>query len=220
MTYFAHETAIIDEGVEIGDGTKIWHFAHVFTGAKIGENCSFGQNTMVAGGVVIGSNVKVQNNVAIYAGITIEDDVFLGPSCVLTNVSNPRSQVVRRGIYEETTLNRGVTIGANATIVCGITLGRYVFVAAGTVVTKSYPDYAMIVGVPGRQVGWMSRHGHKLEFNFDGTATCPESNFTYKLTEANGETTVHCVDLDEDSPLPKKLATGTKPYRDYSQATT
>jgi len=212
--YFAHESSIVDDGATIGAGTKIWHFAHIFGGAEIGENCSFGQNTMVADAVKIGRNVKVQNNVAIYAGTTIEDDVFLGPSCVLTNVSNPRSQVIRRGIYEETLIRRGATVGANATIVCGITLGRYCFVAAGTVVTKPCPDYAMIVGVPGRQVGWMSRHGHKLQFNEDGTAICPESKFRYEKREASGEERVRCLDLDEDANLPSELSLGTVSYRE------
>ncbi|MEL7498532.1 MAG: acyltransferase [Planctomycetota bacterium] len=214
MNYFAHETAIVDEGATIGEGTKIWHFAHVFADAVIGQRCSFGQNTMVAGGVTIGNNVKVQNNVAIYAGTTIEDDVFLGPSCVLTNVSNPRSQVVRRGIYETTLLRRGATIGANATVVCGITLGRYAFIAAGAVVTKDVPDYALITGVPGKCVGWMSRHGHKLEFGDDGTAICAESGYRYQLT-LEGTPRVRCLDLDEESPLPDELAVGDKPYREY-----
>jgi len=212
--YFTHESSIVDDGAKIGSGTKIWHFAHVFAGAVIGNNCSFGQNTMIASEVKIGSNVKVQNNVAIYAGTTIEDDVFLGPSCVLTNVSNPRSQVIRRGFYEKTLIRRGATIGANATIVCGISLGRYSFVAAGTVVTKSCPDYAMIVGVPGRQVGWMSRHGHKLQFD-DRISTCPESNFRYELANENGTGNVRCLDLNEDADLPAELAHGTQPYRDF-----
>jgi UDP-2-acetamido-3-amino-2,3-dideoxy-glucuronate N-acetyltransferase len=148
MSFFAHPTAIIDEGVQIGAGTKVWHFAHICPGAQIGENCIFGQNTMVAGGVKIGCNVKVQNNVAIYTGTVIEDDVFLGPSCVLTNVTNPRSQVVRHSLYETTVVRRGATVGANATLVCGITLGRYAFVAAGAVVTRDVPDYGFVQGVP------------------------------------------------------------------------
>src|SRR3954468_12949072 len=162
-TYFAHPTAIIDEPCQIGAGTKVWHFAHICAGAKIGEKCIFGQNTMVAGGVDIGSNVKVQNNVAIYTGTIIEDDVFLGPSCVLTNVTNPRSQINRHALYEKTTIRRGATVGANATIVCGVILGRYCFIAAGAVVTKDVPDYALMTGVPARQAGWMSRHGHRLQ---------------------------------------------------------
>ena len=221
---YAHPTAVVDDGATIGAGTKVWHFAHVFGGAVIGERCSFGQNTMVADGVVIGSNVKVQNNVAIYGGTTIEDDVFLGPSCVLTNVSNPRSQVVRRSIYETTRLRRGATVGANATIVCGVTLGRYAFVAAGAVVTKDVGDYEMIVGVPGRVRGHMSRHGHPLAFGDDGHAVCPESGLRYERTTnqsdaANNDAdeagvAVRCLDLDEDAPLPSEMAVGTQSYRD------
>lgn len=211
-TYFSHETAVIDEGAEIGANTKIWHFAHICDGAVIGEDCSFGQNTMVAGGAIIGRNVKVQNNVAIYAGTEIEDDVFLGPSCVLTNVTNPRSQVVRRGLYEKTLIRRGATIGANATIVCGITLGRYSFVAAGAVVAKDVPDYGFVLGVPGRQKGWMSRHGHILTFT-DGKAVCPESGFRYQLDDG----AVTCLDLDEEAPLPSHLATGEQGYDDYKK---
>lgn len=209
--YQAHPTAVIDEGAEIGGGTAIWHFAHICTGAKIGERCSFGQNTMVAGGVSIGNNVKVQNNVAIYTGAEIEDDVFLGPSCVMTNVTNPRSQVVRRGIYEKTVIRRGATVGANATIVCGITLGRYAFVAAGAVVAKDVPDYGFIVGVPGRLRGHMSRHGHLLDFDDSGRAKCPESGFAYEKTEAG----VRCLDLDEEAPLPPELGRGSVPYDDF-----
>lgn len=213
--YYAHETAIVDEGATVGKGTKIWHFAHVFKGAVIGENCSFGQNTMVSDGVIVGSNVKLQNNVAIYTGTTIEDDVFLGPSCVLTNVTNPRSQVVRRSLYEETLIRRGATVGANATIVCGITLGRYSFVAAGAVVAKDVPDYAMMVGVPGRQIGWMSRHGHALKNpDSEGVMTCPESGFRYQ--EKDG--VLRCLDLDEDAALPEELAVGHKTYDDFKKA--
>ncbi len=206
--YYAHETAIIDEPCEIGEGTKIWHFCHVSARAKIGARSSFGQNCFVASGVEIGSNVKVQNNVSIYTGTVIEDDVFLGPSCVLTNVTNPRSQVVRQSLYETTRLRRGATVGANATIVCGTTVGRYAFIAAGAVVTKDVPDYALMAGVPARQQGWMSRHGHRLQFGDDGVAVDPESGFRYQLE--NG--TVRCLDLDEESPLPKELAVGTKAY--------
>ena len=203
-----HPTAIIDEGSVIGEGTKVWHFAHIGDGAEIGERCNFGQNTMVAGGVRIGNNVKVQNNVAIYTGTEIEDDVFLGPSCVLTNVTNPRSQVVRRGLYEKTIIRRGATVGANATIVCGITLGRYAFIAAGAVVAKDVPDYGLILGVPGKLAGHMSRHGHLLKFDSDNRATCPESGFVY---EKSGEQ-VHCLDLDEEQALPDDLAEGKKNY--------
>ncbi len=215
MNYFAHETAIVDDGASIGDGTKIWHFAHIFGGAVIGAQCSFGQNTMVANEVTIGRNVKVQNNVAIYAGTVIEDDVFLGPSCVLTNVSNPRSQIVRRGVYETTLLKRGATIGANATIVCGTTLGRYSFVAAGAVVTKSVPDYAMMAGVPAGQIGWMSRHGHRLKFDESGNAICPESKLRYQIAEKENAPTVTCLDVGEDEPLPDSLSQGAKSYQQF-----
>ncbi|MCP5540624.1 MAG: N-acetyltransferase [Akkermansiaceae bacterium] len=203
-----HPTAIVDEGARIGDGTRVWHFAHICAGAEIGERCSFGQNTMVADGVRVGDNVKVQNNVALYTGTEIEDDVFLGPSCVLTNVTNPRSQVVRRGLYEKTVIRRGATIGANATIVCGITLGRYAFVAAGAVVAKDVPDYGFVVGVPGRLKGHMSRHGHPLRFDAENRAVCPESGYAY---EKDGER-VRCLDLDEEAPLPGNLAEGKKTY--------
>ncbi len=208
-----HESAIVDDGAVIGQDTKIWHFAHICSGTKIGERCSFGQNTMVANDVVIGSNVKVQNNVAIYTGTEIEDDVFLGPSCVLTNVTNPRSQVVRRGIYERTLIKRGATIGANATIVCGITLGRYSFIAAGAVVANDVPDYGFVMGVPGRCKGWMSRHGHVLQFDDTHRATCPESRFEYELDEAGQ--TVRCLTLDEEEPLPENLSKGVTPYDDF-----
>lgn len=209
---YIHPTAIVDDGADIGAGTKIWHFSHIFGKAKIGKNCSFGQNTMVADNVIVGDNVKVQNNVAIYTGTVIEDDVFLGPSCVLTNVTNPRSQVLRRSIYESTRIQRGTTIGANATIVCGTTLGRYCFIAAGAVVAKDIPDYALIVGVPGRQKGWMSRHGHPLQFNTEGKAVCPESGLVYRLEDNNR---VHCLDLKEEDPLPEELAVGKLAYDAY-----
>lgn len=209
--YFAHETAVIDPDVEIGEGTKIWHFAHICSGARIGRGCIFGQNTMVANNVVIGSNVKVQNNVAIYTGTEIEDDVFLGPSCVLTNVTNPRSQIRRHSLYERTLIRRGATVGANATIVCGITLGCYAFIAAGAVVTKDVPDYGFVVGVPGRLRGWMSRHGHLLHFNEQGRAVCPESGFEYELKCGH----VRCLTLDEDAPLPPELTEGIKSYDEF-----
>ena len=209
--FTSHPTAIIDDNVSIGAGTKIWHFAHICSGARIGERCIFGQNTMVANDVVIGSNVKVQNNVAIYTGTTIEDDVFLGPSCVLTNVTNPRSQVKRHSLYETTLIRKGTTVGANATIVCGITLGRYSFIAAGAVVAKDVPDYGFIMGVPGRQKGWMSRHGHLLHFDEAGIAICPESKYRYQLEDNQ----VSCLDLDEEAPLPESLTLGEKTYDEF-----
>ena len=210
--YSVHPSAVVDEGAKIGAGTKIWHFAHVCSDAIIGENCSFGQNTMVAPGVSVGNNVKVQNNVSIYTGTVVEDDVFLGPSCVLTNVSNPRSQVSRQSLYEETRIRRGATIGANATIVCGTTIGRYAFISAGAVVTKDVLDYSMILGVPGKQRGWMSRHGHPLrEKNELGEFVCPESGFRY--AEEDGK--LICLDFDEEEPLPTELSVGKTGYRDF-----
>jgi len=210
--YFVHESAYVDEPCEIGKGTKIWHFSHVMKDAKIGENCIFGQNVNVASGVVIGNNVKVQNNVSIYAGTVIEDDVFLGPSCVLTNVTNPRSQILRHSLYEKTIFRRGATVGANATIVCGIELGRYSFVSAGGVVTKDVPDYALVVGVPAKQVGWISRHGIPLpEPDADGIMICPESGYYYKEVDLG---VVKCVDLDEEASLPPEKAIGVVLYRD------
>jgi len=211
----AHESAYVDEGAAIGAGTKIWHFCHVMGGAVLGENCSLGQNVMIASDVHIGSNVKIQNNVAVYTGTEVEDDVFLGPSCVLTNIPNPRSEVVRRGLYERTLIRRGATIGANATIVCGTTIGRYAFVAAGAVVTKSIPDYAMVIGCPARRVGWMSRHGHRLEEDSDdGIMTCPESGYRYKETEPG---VIRCLDLDEDAPLPESQRVGTMRFGEQHQ---
>jgi len=179
--YFAHDTAVIDEGVKIGAGTKIWHFSHVMTGSRIGEGCNLGQNVVVSPDVVLGRNVKVQNNVSIYTGVICEDDVFLGPSMVFTNVINPRSAVVRRDQYVKTLVGRGATIGANATIVCGNNIGRFSFIGAGAVVTKDVPAYALVVGNPARQVGWMSEYGHRLDFNEERQATCPESNEVYVL---------------------------------------
>jgi len=179
--YFAHETAVIDEGVEIGKGTRIWHFSHLMTGCKLGEGCNLGQNVVVSPGVVLGNNVKVQNNVSIYTGVICEDDVFLGPSMVFTNVVNPRSAVVRRDEYVNTLVEKGATIGANATIVCGNKIGKFAFIGAGAVVTREVLPYALVVGNPSRQVGWMSEYGHRLEFNEQGLATCPESGEEYKL---------------------------------------
>jgi UDP-2-acetamido-3-amino-2,3-dideoxy-glucuronate N-acetyltransferase len=207
--FYVHSSSFADEGSIIGKGTKIWHFSHILSGAKIGECCSFGQNVSVAGGTVIGNNVKVQNNVSIYEGTEIEDDVFLGPSCVLTNVTNPRSQVLRKSLYETTLLRRGCSVGANATIVCGVTIGRYSFIAAGAVVSKDVPDYALVVGVPGRQKGWMSRHGHLLKNpDAEGILTCPESGLRYK--EEAG--CLRCLDLDEEAPLPPEMAIGKEFY--------
>jgi len=210
--YFAHPTAYVDEGCRIGKGTKIWHFSHVTKDARIGENCILGQNVFVAAGVVIGNNVKVQNNVSIYTGAVIDDDVFLGPSCVLTNVTNPRSQIVRHDLYEKTTIRRGATVGANSTIVCGVELGRYSFVSAGAVVTKSVPDYALVRGIPARQAGWISRHGIPLpQPNAEAVMVCPESGYRYKEVEPG---VVKCLDLHEDAPLPREQAIGKVCYRD------
>jgi len=180
-TYFAHETAVIDEGCNIGEGTKIWHFSHIMPHCTIGKNCNIGQNVVVSPEVVLGNNVKVQNNVSIYTGVICEDDVFLGPSMVFTNVINPRSAIVRKDQYKKTIVKKGATIGANATIVCGITIGEYAFVGAGAVVTKDVKPYALVVGNPSRQTGWMSEYGHKLHFNDKGIAICPESKEKYKL---------------------------------------
>ena len=213
--YFVHASAYVDDGAEIGEGTKIWHFAHILSGAKIGKRCIFGQNTMVAGDVVIGDNVKVQNNVAVYAGTVVADDVFLGPSCVLTNVTNPRSQVVRHSLYEKSLIRRGATVGANATIVCGVELGRYAFVAAGAVVAADVSDYALVAGVPARPMGWMSRHGHRLTGpDPDGIMVCPESGFRYKETSPG---VLRCLDLDEEAPLPPELAAGKISYDEFKK---
>jgi UDP-2-acetamido-3-amino-2,3-dideoxy-glucuronate N-acetyltransferase len=206
-----HPSAMVDEGARIGAGTKIWHFSHIQKGARIGQKCVIGQNVNVDA-AIIGNNVKIQNNVSIYAGVVVEDDVFLGPSCVLTNVTNPRSQVNRHGIYEKTLIRTGATIGANATLVCGVTVGRYAFVAAGAVVTRDVPDYAMVRGNPARQAGWMSRHGHVLTPGADGMCRCPESGLRYQLT---GPGQFRCLDLAEDAPLPAELAVGRKPYADF-----
>lgn len=213
--YFVHESAYVDEPCEIGKGTKIWHFSHIMKDVEIGERCIFGQNVNVASGVVIGSNVKVQNNVSIYTGTIIEDDVFLGPSCVLTNITNPRSQVVRHSLYEKTILRRGTTVGANATIVCGIELGRYCFIAAGAVVVKDVPDYALMMGVPAKRMGWMSRHGIRLpNLDSDGAMVCPESSYRYKEVKPG---VVRCLDLDEAEPLPADKAVGKIPYDDFKK---
>ena len=216
--FFAHPTAVVDEPCEIGAGTKIWHYSHILKGAKIGASCVFGQNCQVAGDVVIGNNVKVQNNVSVYAGAVIEDDVFLGPSCVLTNVTNPRSQVNRHALYEKTVFRRGATIGANATIVCGIELGSYCFIGAGAVVIKDVPAYALMVGNPARQSGWMSRHGQVLaDPDEQGIMRCPEAGLRYKEIAPG---VVRCLDLDENEPLPNHLRTGTKQYDEFKTQTT
>ncbi len=183
--YQAHETAVIDEGCKIGKGTRIWHFSHIMPGCTIGENCNLGQNVVVSPGVVLGRNVKVQNNVSIYTGVRCEDDVFLGPSMVFTNIVNPRSAVVRKEQYVKTLVGRGASIGANATIVCGNDIGRYSFIGAGAVITREVRPYALVVGNPARQVGWMSEYGHRLDFDKEGFATCPEGGEKYRLE--NGE---------------------------------
>lgn len=197
--YFVHESSYIDVPCAIGKGTKIWHFCHIMKNAILGERCNIGQNVCIASDVIIGSNVKIQNNVSVYTGTIIEDDVFLGPSCVLTNVTNPRSQINRHALYEKTIIKRGATVGANATIVCGVTIGRYAFIAAGAVVTKDVPDYALMVGVPARQDGWMSRHGYRLERTDDHqNYICPESKYHYTLTK---DSILKCVNSDEEEPL-------------------
>jgi UDP-2-acetamido-3-amino-2,3-dideoxy-glucuronate N-acetyltransferase len=182
MNYFKHETAIVDEPFTIGEGSKIWHFSHIMSKCVIGEKCNIGQNVVISPEVVLGNNVKVQNNVSIYTGVTCDDDVFLGPSMVFTNVINPRSAINRRNQYEKTHVGRGATIGANATIVCGHDIGEYAFIGAGAVVTKSILPYALVVGNPAKQIGWVSEYGHKLKFNNDNTAICPESNQEYNLS--------------------------------------
>src|SRR5262245_1062886 len=184
--FFAHPTACIDEPCSIGAGTNIWHFCHISAGAKIGRDCVLGQNVFVAGTAVIGDGVRIQNNVSIYDGTVIEDDVFLGPSAVLTNIENPRAQIRRRALFAPTLLRRGATVGANATVVAGVNVGRYAFIAAGAVVTRDVPDYALIIGVPGRRAGWMSRHGHRLTPSKGGdyrVMVCPESGYRYTLNE-------------------------------------
>lgn len=189
MGYFAHETAVIDNGCSIGDNTKIWHFSHIMPNCTIGSNCNIGQNVVISPDVVLGNNVKVQNNVSLYTGVICEDDVFLGPSCVFTNVINPRSAVVRKDEYRQSIIRKGVSIGANATIVCGYEIGEYAFIGAGAVITKPVKAYALMVGNPARHKGWMSKMGHKLNFNANGIAVCPESNETYELKNE----TVTCI---------------------------
>lgn len=181
--YFSHETAVIDDGCQIGEGTKIWHFSHIMSNCTIGENCNIGQNVVISPDVVLGNKVKVQNNVSIYTGVICEDEVFLGPSMVFTNITNPRSAIIRKDKYEKTIVKKGASIGANATIVCGHDIGEYAFIGAGAVVTKDVKPYALIVGNPAKQIGWMSEYGHRLTFNDEGVAVCPESNEKYVLKE-------------------------------------
>lgn len=183
MNYFAHPTAVIDENCQIGEGTRIWHFTHIMSSCSIGKDCNIGQNVFVASGVILGNNVKIQNNVSVYKGVVCEDDVFLGPSMVFTNVINPRSAVDRKNEYRETIVGRGATIGANATIVCGHRIGRYAFIGAGAVVTHDVPDYALMMGNPARQSGWVSEYGHTLLFDDEGVAVCPESGQLYLLND-------------------------------------
>ena len=194
MKYFAHETAVIDEGCQIGEGTKIWHFSHIMPNCTIGLSCNIGQNVVISPEVILGNNVKVQNNVSIYTGVICEDDVFLGPSMVFTNVMNPRSAVIRRDSYLKTIVKQGASIGANATIVCGHDIGRYAFIGAGAVVTKHVPDYALVVGNPARQIGWMSEYGHRLNFDENGVAECPESGQKYRMVDSG-----HALSVQIDS---------------------
>ena len=195
--FFAHESAYVDQPCEIGEGSKIWHFSHIMKNSKLGKGCILGQNVLVSPDVVVGDNCKIQNNVSLYTGVILEDDVFCGPSCVFTNVINPRSQIVRRNEYQKTLVKRGATIGANSTIVCGATLGRYSFIAAGAVVRGDVPDYALMMGVPAKQKGWMGRHGYRLEETENGHYKCPETDWTYRLVD--GE--LKCDQLSEDEPL-------------------
>jgi len=180
--YFAHETAVIDEGCRIGKGCRIWHFSHIMTGAELGEKCNLGQNVVISPGVILGKNVKAQNNVSVYTGVICEDDVFLGPSMVFTNIVNPRSAVVRRDMYVKTIVGKGASIGANATIICGNNIGKYAFIGAGAVVTREVKPYSLVIGNPARHAGWMSEYGHRLEFNDDNIAVCPESGEKYRLS--------------------------------------
>lgn len=229
MNYFKHESAFVDDGAVIGDGTKIWHFCHIQSGAKIGSNCIFGQNVNIANDVVIGNGVKVQNNVTVYTGTIVDDYAFLGPSCVFTNVTNPRSEINRHSLYEPIHVCRGATIGANATIVCGVTIGRYAFIGAGAVVTKDVPDYAMVVGCPAHIVGYVSRHGHlivKENVNLVDTSkevletiyTCPESGLRYRFKQVSeGKCIFCCIDLDEEVALPDTMRVGTKTYDAFKE---
>jgi UDP-2-acetamido-3-amino-2,3-dideoxy-glucuronate N-acetyltransferase len=210
--FYVHPSAVVDSPCQIGEGTKVWHFCHISSNVIVGKDCVFGQNVFIASDVKIGNRVKVQNNVSIYSGCELEDEVFLGPSCVLTNVSNPRSQVDRRSLYEKTRFRRGCSIGANATIVCGITVGRYAFIGAGAVVTKDVPDYALVLGNPGRHMGWMSRHGHKLKDpGKDEIYICPESGLRYQLVD----NVMRCLDVNEEDTLPVGLSQGSRSYREF-----
>jgi len=198
--YFVHESSYVDEPCVIGPGTKIWHFCHIMKNCRIGSRCNIGQNVVISPDVIIGNNVKIQNNVSIYTGCILEDNVFCGPSCVFTNVTNPRSEIVRRHLYEKTLVRRGASIGANATIVCGITIGHYAFIGAGAVVVHDVPDYALMLGVPAHQKGWMSRHGHRLtRRDTDANWVCPESKWSYREVKPG---VLRCLDCDEDAPVP------------------
>ncbi len=181
MSFFAHETAVIDEGCQIGEGSKVWHFSHVMPNCTIGNNCNLGQNVVISPEVKLGNNVKIQNNVSVYTGVECEDDVFLGPSCVFTNITNPRSAIIRRDQYAKTVVKKGASIGANATIVCGNNIGQFALIGAGSVITKDVPDFALIVGNPGKQIGWVSEYGHRLNFDGEHLAICPESKQEYRL---------------------------------------
>lgn len=218
MSFFKHESAYVDEGAVIGTDTKIWHFSHVQAGATIGDRCILGQNVNIASGVEIGNGVKIQNNVSVYTGTIVEDFAFLGPSCVFTNVTNPRSEINRHSLYEPIRIRRGATLGANCTVVPGVTIGRYAFVAAGAIVTRDVPDYGFVVGCPARLKGYMSRHGHLLagldSVGEDMILVCPESGLRYRF-DRDGK--LRCLDLDEDVPLPKQLAAGNGTYDDWKQ---
>jgi UDP-2-acetamido-3-amino-2,3-dideoxy-glucuronate N-acetyltransferase len=209
---FIHPSACVDAPASIGESTAIWHFCHVMPGARVGRGCVLGQNVFVASKVVVGDGCRIQNNVSLYDGTTLEDDVFLGPSCVLTNVENPRAQIRRRDLASPTLIRRGATVGANATVLCGLTIGRYAFIGAGAVVTRNVPDYALIVGVPGAQDGWMSRHGHRLSGR-GGLFICPESGYRYRLEDG----AMRCLDLDVEAPLPPGEAVGVVPYRELAK---
>ncbi len=212
MNYYCHPSSYVDEEADIGDETKIWHFSHVMAGARVGANCVLGQNVHVAGGATIGNGVKIQNNVSIYEGNEIEDCVFLGPSCVLTNIPNPRAEINRHSLYDKIIIRRGATIGANATVVCGVEVGPYAFIAAGATVITNVPAYALMAGVPARKIGWMSRHGQRLcDPDQNNIMTCPESGLRYQET-APGQ--LRCLDLDENQPLPREMPrTGQRYWR-------